>query len=99
MILLNRDALYLPTPHELLVIRSSLNNCTTEWLLSVEKAEWQDRPMGDRALSLQAQIVGADFNTDLDSRLGNQRDTINRLLDHLREHCPRLQGNGPCSHG
>lgn len=34
----------------------------------------------------------------IDARLDNQRKSIQRLLDHLQNHCPQMTGEGKCPH-
>lgn len=34
----------------------------------------------------------------IDNRIDNQKAAIDRLLDHLRAHCPELNSGLPCSH-
>lgn len=34
----------------------------------------------------------------IDVRIENQRQAIDRLLQHLTQHCPELRGSGKCSH-
>ena len=94
--MINRDAIYLPTKNELVVVRGSNANQTTEWAFNIDLAQWI--PGGKFTLELSGRIIGADFNTDLDSRVSNQKATIDRLLDHVRAHCPQLQARGTCPH-
>jgi len=48
--------------------------------------------------NLHAHIIDAQFFTSIDDRLKNQRDSIDRLTRHLKEHCPQLLGSGSCEH-
>lgn len=89
-----REAIYTPQPNEILVVRGQIDSRTVQWAFNVEMARF--RPSGpDQTfmLNLTGRIVGADFNADLDDRIATQKASINRLMDHLRHHCPDLRAD------
>lgn len=47
---------------------------------------------------LHGHIVDAAFSLSVDQRLANQREAIDRLTNHLKQHCPQLQGLGSCEY-
>lgn len=51
---------------------------------------------GDDEFRLEGRIIGANFLTGIDRRLDVQRRSIERLLEHLKVHCPKLNHNGEC---
>ena len=52
---------------------------------------------GDRIV-ITAQHRATKALEGIDARLDNQRRTIQRLLDHLTNHCPQMKGEGLCPH-
>jgi hypothetical protein len=48
--------------------------------------------------NLHAHIVDAQFFASIEDRLKNQRESIDRLVNHLKEHCPQLIGVRSCEH-
>lgn len=47
---------------------------------------------------LRGQIMSARWGLLDDGRVERQRDSIDRLLVHLKQHCPELLGSGKCEH-
>lgn len=93
---LDRKALYVPAPQEILTVMGTLDSHTVTWALSLtEPGTWAPRPHGDH-LTLKGRVIAARFETGLDSRLRTQAESIERLLTHLKNHCPALLGTGPC---
>lgn len=45
-----------------------------------------------------AMSAGPKELAGIDARLDNQRNTIDRLLHHLQEHCPKMTAGGHCPH-
>lgn len=48
--------------------------------------------------SLTGHVTDSQFFASIDERLKNQRDSIDRMLKHLKQHCPQLLGQGSCEH-
>jgi len=88
----NREALYVPEPNEILEIIGTKDNKTTGWALNVERAQ---RGAGEKFMVV-GRIIGAKFQTDADQRVARQRESLDRLLRHVSTHCPRLLGLGDC---
>ena len=86
---LRREAIYTPQTNELLVVRGTLDSRTVNWMVSVGSVKWAPGT-GPYEMRLAGRIIGADFNEAIDERIDNQRRSINRLMDHLRAHCPDL---------
>lgn len=94
--MINRDAVYMPQPNELLSVRGLVDNRTVMWSFNVTEGQWMPAP--DLSMRLTGRIVGAEFFSGIDERLKNQRDSIDRMLKHLQYHCPMLAGTGGCAH-
>lgn len=90
----DRSAIYTPQPNELLLVRGEVAGRTVQWALAVSQAQFAPGPV-PFDLVLNAQIVAAQFNDALDLRLTEQKASINRLLEHLRHHCPDLRPDNP----
>lgn len=86
----DRDAVYLPKPQEILVVRGAVEARTVMWNLQVTESRWLSSPQ-PYPIELTGRIVGAEFYSGLDFRIANQKASIDRLLDHLRHHCPDLR--------
>lgn len=54
--------------------------------------------LGDHII-LSGMAMNSGYLDGIDKRLDNQRKSIDGLLSHLKVHCPRLRGEGSCSHG
>lgn len=92
---IDREAVYLPQAGELLVVYGEVKGKTSRWGFQVsENGIWI--PGTDFSLQLKGKILGADFTTQVDDRVARQRESINRLLEHLKTHCPKLLGTGEC---
>lgn len=94
---LNRNAIYIPSLNEILIVRGSLDNKTTSWALNVSRFAWAtgSEPY---SLHLSGRIIGAEFSDAIDERIATQRKSIDLMLDHLKVHCPKLLGTGSCGH-
>lgn len=90
-----REAIYTPQPNELLLVRGELTGRTVEWALAISQARFAPGAT-PYALNLDGRIVGARFNDQIDLRIAEQKASINRLLSHLKHHCPNLLGRGGC---
>ena len=92
---MDRQAVYLPPMGEILVVRGSIGSRTTLWNLKVLRSSWlPSSANGEFPIRLSGNITGAEFRDDVDERVTNQKASINRLLDHLKHHCPNLR-RGP----
>lgn len=69
-------------------------------LLLDDQALWTPEKMAQNPweFRLHGHLVDAAFSLSVDQRLANQRDSIDRLVNHLRQHCPQLMGKGSCEH-
>lgn len=94
----NADAIYTPRKGEVLLIRGDLNGKNVDWGYKLTEAGvWV--PGAERfQLRLEGIITGSSFIEGLDARLAQQRENIDRLLDHLKQDCPKLNGSGECPH-
>lgn len=95
---LNPDAIYTPRKGEMLLIRGDMNGKNVDWGYKLTEAGvWV--PGTERfQLRLEGRIIGSSFIEGLDARLAQQRKSIDLMLDHLKEHCPKLIGSGDCPH-
>lgn len=50
------------------------------------------------SIEVIADIRDAGYLEGIDKRLDNQRQSIDRLLEHLKQHCPKLLTGEPCNH-
>lgn len=53
---------------------------------------------GDQIILTAKINAGPKELAGIDARLDNQKTTIDRLLAHLKEHCPRMTSGGQCEH-
>jgi hypothetical protein len=84
-------------PQQIVTLRTTVDNKTSLWAVNTREMLWVPG-QGNFAFSLTGNIIGAEFNEAVDERISNQRESITRLLDHLRQHCPGLLGTGKCPH-
>lgn len=49
-------------------------------------------------IQLIGKIKGADFDEGIDGRVTRQRKSIDRLLDHVKAHCPEFNSGQACEH-
>lgn len=92
---IDREAVYVPQAGETLVLYGEAKGKTSRWAFQMsENGIWV--PGTDFHLQLKGKIIGADFTTHVDDRVARQRESINRLLEHLKVHCPKLLGHGEC---
>lgn len=88
------EAIYTPSPDEILVINGQTpNGRTANWLLKVDAASWGPHGGG---LTLIGRLEAARLNITTDLLRDHQKASINRLLAHLKLHCPQLLGEGTC---
>jgi hypothetical protein len=87
---MEREAIYKPESQEILVVRGLLDRRTVMWSYNVSKAEWLASPE-PFTLQMTGRIIGAEFFDGIDERLANQKASIDRLLKHLKHHCPDLK--------
>lgn len=93
--IINRDAIYTPQPNELLLVRGEVSGRSVDWALAISQARFAPGAM-PFDLTVSGRIVGADFNDQIDLRVAEQKRSINRLLSHIKRHCPALLGTGGC---
>lgn len=94
---IERDAVYAPRRGEILMIRGEQKGKTTQWGFQLsQEGLWV--PGTEWGISLTGKIIGASFPTGIDDRIVQQRRSIDLMLDHLKDHCPKLQGKGDCAH-
>jgi hypothetical protein len=60
------------------------------WNYKVAKAQWLLSGDATYMLEMTGQITGAEFFNGVDERLANQKASIDRLMAHLKHHCPDL---------
>lgn len=89
---LDRNAIYVPQPGEILTVLGTKDNQTTAWAfqLTTHAGSMQTD------LLLRGKIIGARFAIGLDNRLRTQRESIDRLMKHLGQHCPALRAAARC---
>jgi len=98
---IDRKAIYTPRKGEVLFIRGSVmadgHQRTTQWGFQMTgNGIWT--PGADYNMQLIGKIIGANFAAAEDDRIAQQRRSIDLMLDHLRDHCPKLMGTGDCVH-
>lgn len=86
--MINSDAIYTPTAGEILQVIGDSAGRTTNWLLLVKDCAWV--PGGEYRLGITGQITAAKLNPTTDMLRANQKASIDRLLKHLKHHCPAL---------
>jgi hypothetical protein len=99
---LDKTAIYTPQTGQLLVVRGEAADRTVQWLLKLrEPARWSPQPE-PYVITIHGTVVGAQFSTEIDERIANQKASIDRLLKHVREHCPEFavaRERCPLNHG
>lgn len=94
---IDRKAVYTPRKGEILYVRGDVEGKTTQWALQMTQAGiWI--PRMDWGIQIVGRIIGSHFPTGLDDRIDQQRKSIDLMLDHLKDHCPKLMGIGDCKH-
>lgn len=93
---IDRAAIYTPSPREVLIINGATGGRTTNWLMRVNVAAWM--PGEGYGLTISGQLTAAKLNPTSDLLRDNQKASIDRLLAHLKHHCPQLLGEGTCNH-
>lgn len=53
---------------------------------------------GTRIVIMGQVSAGPKELAGIDARLDNQKQAIDRLLAHLKEHCPTMTAGGKCPH-
>jgi len=93
------ESIFTPTTGARMLLEGLYAGRHTRWTLNLRdsllwipnaaaKYPWEFR--------IHAHITDAQFAATVDERLTNQRDAIDRLTKHLKEHCPQLLGQGSC---
>lgn len=100
---LDKDAIFTPLRGQVILITATNDDRKeVHWRVRLDNSLLWTPNNGERDLpwtfSLSGHIVGAQFFTSLDQRLTNQRESIDRLMNHLAKHCPQLMGQGSCDH-
>ena len=98
---LDRKAIYTPRKGDTLIIRGQAlidgRMQTTQWGFQMTQVGiWV--PGSDYGMRLDGKIIGANIPKAEDERIAQQRQSIDIMLDHLKEHCPKLNGTGDCKH-
>jgi len=98
---IDRKAIYTPRRGDALIIRGQTvldgKPSTTQWGFQMtSQGLWV--PGADFQMQLTGKIIGANLPRAEDERIAQQRRSIDMMLDHLKDHCPKLQGTGECSH-
>ncbi len=96
--MINREAIYTPDKGQVLFLRGDLSGKTTQWALRLSGAGLWLPHQGQWAIQLTGNIEGSSFASAIDDRIEQQRKSIDTMLDHLKEHCPKLLGTGECPH-
>lgn len=90
---IDREAIYTPKLDETLQIIGEMSDGrTTGWLLQVKDCAWV--PGDGYRLGITGQITAAKLNLTRDLLRDTQKASIERLLRHLKHHCPAL-GEAP----
>ena len=99
--MINEDALRIPDAGLVLVeVRfASGKDGTSSWLIRPETMTLLRDGKGVPTISLAGEITDAGWASHGDGRLDRAIDNSNRLLSHLRKHCPALLGTGECNEG
>jgi len=82
---------------EVLEVRRSVGGKTVVYIVKVGAGAI----LTDDLISVRGEVVKAVNQSAtclVDDRLQTQRESISRLLTHLKEHCPSLNGSGRCDH-
>lgn len=85
-----RAAIYTPQPNELLLVRGEVSGRSVDWALAISQVQWAPGSL-PFDLTVSGRIVAATFNDQLDLRLLENKRSIDRLLAHLKHHCPDLR--------
>jgi hypothetical protein len=93
MAAINEAAMQLPPVGQVVMITFEVEGKTICIAGRVGEANFSE----GNSFSLTAPIFGANFLAGIDRRLDQQRRSIERLLEHLKHHCPALQGKGMLS--
>lgn len=98
--MINRTSIFSPKPGALLGIRATnpADEKTHNWNFQLERGVWLPSDRRAYALKLEGHVIAAGTAEGIDQRLENQRAAIDRLLDHLKVHCPKLAHGGECEH-
>jgi hypothetical protein len=83
-----------PKRGEAITVHYSRDDKTYAAVLLVDNIRFEST----NTLVITGQVRGAGELKGIDSRLDNQKQAIDRLLDHLKVHCPALTGEGKCTH-
>lgn len=99
---INRDAIYTPRRGEVILVRGNVslqgNNHTTQWGFQMTQAGMWVPGSNEFGMQLVGKIIGSSLLTAEDDRIAQQRKSIDLMLDHLKIHCPKLNGTGECEH-
>lgn len=87
---INESALIVPPKDGLTLVTFAIEDKSICLAVKVDEATFEVGTI----LSLNGPVKGANFLTGIDKRLDNQRRSIERLLAHLKHHCPALAGKG-----
>jgi len=98
---INEDALRIPEAGlELVEVRfANGKDGTSSWLIKPESMTQVRDGSGVLRITLAGEIADAAWARHGDGRLDRAIDNSNRLLSHLRKHCPALLGTGECNEG
>lgn len=74
------------TGGEVIEIRRTVAGRTASYAVRVQRG-WMPGD-GSGQFNVAGELVASGFSAATDSMLDRQRDSINRLLEHVKHHCP-----------
>lgn len=95
---LEGEAMAIVPAGELVEIRVPVGARTASIVFRLTK-DWEPATSGEvETARLTGEVAGAMWSMADDGRIDRQRASIDRLLAHLKKHCPELMGAGQCAH-
>lgn len=96
--MIEEGSIYKPLAGEIVVVQVGIPKLgTAHWMVRLDSVV-MGRMGAVPIVSLEGIIQHAKFVKGIDLQVDTQRASINRLLEHLRQHCPELMGTGKCQH-
>lgn len=101
-----QGALWHPPVGEIIVVQTDVPRLGREgkdvaqWMIRLTEPGVPERALYTTlpSVTLTGNIEHAKLAGGLTAQAERQRDSINRLLDHLKQHCPGLNGFSQCPH-
>lgn len=101
---IDQNAFWVPPQGDTIVVQTTVpGHGLAQWsLLLTNRTTVADLPLPNRQhgkeVTLQGHLIGAALVPGIQLQIDTQRKSIERLLEHLKQHCPELQGLGKCPH-